>query len=110
MLLVGWPLIHVGWPPTGFKGAAYVWALALTGLLPISLGLNLLRQLLPWRRFAGGWLLALAGIYLAGFALAAPELHHYQLDQLPVCLGLPLLALASVGVLLLRPSRPRDDS
>ena len=103
-------LIRVGWPPEGFKALAYLWVFALWGVLPASLGLNLLRPVVPWRLFVGWWLIALGLIHLAGVLLIAPELRNYQLDvRLPAAVAVPLLALTSGGVfLLLRKPRPSD--
>src|SRR4051794_30916740 len=50
------------WPPEGFKAPAYLWAFTLAGFLPASFGSNLLWRGVPWRAFAGWWLLALGAV------------------------------------------------
>jgi hypothetical protein len=94
-------LIRVGWPE-GFKASAYLWFVTLTVPLPVSLAVNLVWEVVPWRCFAGGWLIAFATIHCVGIFLAAADLRAYRFNlTFPALVGVPFLAFLSGGLLLL---------
>jgi hypothetical protein len=76
-------------PPAGMKAVVYLWVLPLAVPLPVSFGMNLLRQVVAWRVFAAGWLAAWGTLYLTGLLWVLPD-YRFEL--------LPFLAVASPGV------------
>ena len=75
--------------PAGMKAVAYLWILPLLIALPVSFGLNLMWRAVPWRRFAGWWLIGWGTLYLAGLLRVLPE-YRFEL--------LAFLAVASPGL------------
>jgi hypothetical protein len=103
LLLAVWVFVKVGLPE-GVKAVASLWILTLLVPLPVSLGVNLMVVLVPWRVFAGCWLIACSAVYLMGILWVAPD---YKIDLILV--GAPFLALLLGGSLLLLPRwRPTD--
>jgi hypothetical protein len=85
--------------PEGVKAVVYLWILTLAVPLPVSFGVNLVGGLVPWRLFAGWWLIACGVVYLMGILWIMPD---YRVDLASlVAVVAPGLALLSGGSLLL---------
>jgi hypothetical protein len=73
-------LVQIG-QPQEMKAVAYAMLAPLFSLLPITVGVNLIRRTVSWRLFTSGWLIAWGTLNLLNFLWVMPLLVRiYRLD------------------------------